>query len=438
MIHSYRRRYCCDLKNRLPFIVSLSNNQNNINHQLLLLSNTNNDYSQPIDAIVVNDKNDIDNNENNNGDGISIPSAGISISDEIESIQKDRFITNLIPIINGGVNNGVAQLVTKVVDRDSVEPIRYLIPLSPIKDLSSTNNNKYYNDYIMVDIPPYSQRLYYDIKEFMGNHSRLVAAVITSRNAIHYDNAPSVFSMRNSDVELWKDAFPNIKMIGYRLDIPRDCRTSITQILDGYGPFALQEEVVDNEDFRFIETGRPLTYEVWDHNIARDVLAGKIMPPDDDNNKNDEHHEMTTREQNEIGKRLLAIYTPGYTFGSISYIIPEMYICCSGYTIPIENNRENENVLEEMNIGPSLDASGYITTNHASIQKQMISAKELINIYMNKFHIILPSTGEPLILSNNDDNSLQMNKEILFNIINQYEKIGEIYEQLGIISSDET
>ena len=67
----------------------------------------------------------------------------------------------------------------------------------------------------------------------------------------------------------------------------------------------------------------------------------------------------------------------------------------------------------------------------------MTSAKELIHSYINKFHIILPSTGEPLILSNNDK-SVPMNKEILLNIINQYEKIGEIYEQLGIILSDDT
>ena len=47
---------------------------------------------------------------------------------------------------------------------------------------------------------------------------------------------------------LWANAFPNLEVVAYRLDIPRDCRECVTQILDGYGPFALDN---DEKELRY-------------------------------------------------------------------------------------------------------------------------------------------------------------------------------------------
>jgi hypothetical protein len=135
----------------------------------------------------------------------------------------------------------------------------------------------------------------------------------------------------------------------------------------------------------------------------------------------------------EEGKLLLAIYTPGYSFGSLSYVFPKSGICCSGFTIPIEDNRYDENLGIGGSTGPALDCRGYIAFSKDR-KRQMESAKKLVSTYIDQFHAVLPSRGDPLFL----ENDVKGRKELLLDTIEQYEKIGAIYEQLGIISNDDS
>lgn len=375
---------------------------------------------------------DTDDEERGN---VLIPSGGISVSDEIDESQKDRFVTEVVPIKD---LPGVAQLITSIVMKGSFEPVRYLIALS--KPNVTTSDQKDWptmpegTDFVMVDIPPYSPQLVTRMKSFMGFHNKVTAALITNRDSIHYDEAPSVFTTRRADLDLWKQAFPEMQIIAYRLDIPRDCRSFITQVLDGYGPFALDDS--PDRNISFVETGRPLTIVEWDHDIAQDVLSGKRMIPDDEETNgrdNDDEYSPEAIRSREQGKRILAVFTPGHSFGSVSFIFPQLKVCCPGFTIPIEDSRAEEN----MGIGatgPALDCRGYITTNKAGIKRQMESARKLVQDYSDRFEVILPARGDPLFL---DNQNVDERKKELSDIIYQYEKIGQIYEQLGITSNDD-
>jgi hypothetical protein len=372
---------------------------------------------------------------------VNIPTTGISVSDELEAAQKDRFVTELIPI--NGLRGAAAQLVTMPTATGSFEPVRYLVALSPptleqvtpIEDveneksalLSNFNN---ITDFVIMDIPPFAPHLVRLIKEYVGRYNgRVRSILVTCRDSIHYNEAPAIYSTRRTDLELWCNAFPDLNIIAYRLDIPRDCRFAVTQVLDGYGPFALEEENRGSDKFQFIESGRPLTFAEWDHSVAQDVFCGK-PPPDDtsiereiDNDETDVYtpNELRKREK---GKRVLAIYTPGYSFGSMSYVFPDTGVCCSGYTIPIEDNRYDENLGIGGSTGPALDGRGYIA-NSRDRTRQMESAKYLINTYIDRFRVVLPSRGDPLFL----DDNVEGRKEFLLETITQYEKIGAIYER---------
>jgi glyoxylase-like metal-dependent hydrolase (beta-lactamase superfamily II) len=380
--------------------------------------------------------------EEERGD-VLLPTTGISVSDEMEAAMKDRFVTEVVPI--KGLR-GVAQLVTSSVALGSFEPVRYLVALSPppLKPLETgaearTNDSEggpsssSTRTYAMVDTPPYSPQLVTRMKAFMGVDSKLATILITNRDSIHHDEAPSVFSTRRADLALWKEAFPDIQVVAYRLDIPRDCRESVTQVLDGYGPFALAEDGSSN--VTFVETGRPLTYDEWDHDIAQDIISGRTPPDDTEGAVGEDTSDYSPEgiRAREDGKRVLAAYTPGHSFGSISYIFPEQGLCCSGYTIPVEETRAEDNFGME-NTGPALDCRGYITTSRAGLKTQMGSAKALVNTYADRFKVVLPARGDPLFL----DGSLEERKELLTEILEQYRRIGEVYEQLGITGdSDE-
>ena len=394
---------------------------------------------------------------------VQIPSTGVSINDEMESSEKDRFETELVPIT--GFKKVAAQIVTTAASRGSFEPVRYLLSLSkapPEAKTTEEDDNEEANDnsslqeqqqsseepprtFVLMDIPPFSPTLVAKMKKFMGPNSHLAAMLMTSRDGIHYDDAPAVYRMRRTDLDFWKQAFPGLQIVGYRLDIPRDCRDSVTQILDGYGPFAWQEELSEDEttgnlvvkNASFVETGRPLTVMEWDHDTAQDILRGR-KPVDADDDKVDdaltggkEEYSPETIRAKEDGKRILAVYTPGHSFGSISYIFPETGLCCSGFTIPVEDTRDEENRGMD-SAGPALDCRGYITTNRGGIAKQMESAKRLITTYCDRFDAVLPSRGDPLAL--NGDYAEK--KEVLLDVLDQYERIGKIYEELGIMSDD--
>ncbi len=373
---------------------------------------------------------------------VQIPSTGISVMDDLEAERKDRFFTELVPIT--GLNDIAAQIVTTATS-GTFEVVRYIVALSPpnqcdgvssqdLKDLSEESNGRKGTSFVMVDIPPYSAKLAAAIRAFVGPHSKLVAAFITSRDSIHYDDARAVFTTRRSDLIKWSDSFPGLRIIGYRLDIPRDCRESITQQLDGYGPFALHEDP-HSGNLTFTETGRPLTFMEWDYDVAQAVLGQGKTPPDEEDSaqqhNDDEQYSSAAIRAREKGKRVLAVYTPGHTFGSVSYVFPETKICCSGFTIPVEDTRaENDYGME--GAGPALDCRGYITTSKAGLSRQMESARALVNQYADRFNVVFPSRGDPLYL----DGDTEERQKNVFSILDQFEKIGKIYEQLGIISSE--
>ena len=322
-----------------------------------------------------------------------------------------------------------------------------------------------------MDVPPYSPQLVAQMQAFMGGRARgrLTAILVTHRDAIHYDEAPAVLATRRADLDLWRQAFANHgdddsdgdaaapppAIVAYRLDIPRDCRHAVTQVLDGYGPFAWQEATtaddknnVNVSSSAFVETGRPLTYHEWNHDVAQDVLSGKLAPDDaaaaattttangnkDGDDDDDDDYTPEKIRQREQGHRLLAIYTPGRTFGSVSYVFPEMGVCCSGFTLPVEDNRldDDNNYATGGTPGPVLDCRGYVTTSRAGIQRQTASATRLIQEYGDRFWVVLPSRGDPLFLDGVADR-----QAVLLETVEQYRRIGEIYEQLGITGASE-
>lgn len=83
--------------------------------------------------------------------------------------------------------------------------------------------------------------------------------------------------------------------------------------------------------------------------------------------------------------------------------------------------------------GPALDCRGYITTSRAGISRQMGSAKKLVETYGDRFTVVMPNRGDPLFL----DGTVEEREEVLVGILDQYKKIGEIYEQLGITGEDD-
>lgn len=384
------------------------------------------------------------NNEDGLGD-VQIPSTGVSINDEMESNDKDRFETEVVPI--RGFNKVAAQVVTTSTSTGSFEPVRYLISLSqptPKGDQSGEKDaGKEDSDssdgiktialpsteprtFVLVDIPPFSPKLAANIKAFMGENSELKAILVTSRDGIHYDDAPAVYRLRRTDLDLWRQAFPALAIVAYRLDIPRDCRDSITQVLDGYGPFAFNGDV-------FEETGRPLSHQEWDHDVAQDILRGRTAIKDEavPEDTAGEYTEEGIRAK-EKDKEILAVYTPGHSFGAVSYVFPKTGLCCSGFTIPVEDTRDEENPGLG-NAGPALDCRGYITTSRGGVAKQMESARQLVRNYCDRFRAVLPSRGDPLILEDN----LEVKRKVLFDIFDQYLKIGRIYEQLGITGDED-
>merc|ERR1711862_823372 len=108
-----------------------------------------------------------------------------------------------------------------------------------------------------------------------------------------------------------------------------------------------------------------------------------------------------------MGYRLLAVYTPGHTFGSVTYVFPKRGICCSGYVLPLESqrlsfvdyghndesdSRRSVTAVPVQDQGPRLDYQGYLATS-MSRSRQMSSALLLINRYIDRFNVVLPAEG---------------------------------------------
>ena len=391
-----------------------------------------------------------------------IPTTGISVADEMDAAQRDVFVTEVVPI--EGLP-GVAQLVSSPVAQDAFEPVRYLVALETPTIARSSNEENTANDptdnesqstqstspstsllryentsFVMVDIPPYSPQLATRLKAFMGVNHTLTAMVVTSSDAIHADEAPGqMYSLnrRAALIRQWKEAFPETSVITYRLDTPRDCHAVVTQKLDGQGPFGWNPTT-----HQFDEMGRPLTVQAWDDSLGERVMKGEANPEQieaeyvaqqsdkNNNNPQEKADDSSLYSPEAIRAReeqcpILAISTPGHSFGSVSYVFPALKVVVSGYTIPVEDNRADGGV----GAGPALDVRGYITTSQAGLTRQMESARHLVETYGDRFETILPSRGDPLDLRGNE---ADVRQEILMGIVDQYDRIGQIYEQLGI------
>jgi hypothetical protein len=126
---------------------------------------------------------------------------------------------------------GVAQLVTTSVFQGSFDPIRYLVALTPpppstaetapeseetssdaTDETTQKRTTATATDFVLADVPPYSPQLAVRMKAFMGPGSKLAAILVTSRDAIHYDESPYVFTIRKSDLGLWKKAFAGFRL----------------------------------------------------------------------------------------------------------------------------------------------------------------------------------------------------------------------------------
>ena len=164
------------------------------------------------------------------------------------------------------------------------------------------------------------------------------------------------------------------------------------------------------------------------------MLQKGILPPEDKTEDDEIDETQYTPESirnREQGKHLLAVYTPGHTHGTLSYVFPETNVVVSGFTIPIEDSGV---VNDGQYVAPAMDARGYITTSGAGMVKQMESARHLVNTYGDRFGIVLPARDDPFFLDGLEENE---RKSALLRIIDQYDKIGQVYSQLGIFSDDD-
>jgi len=361
---------------------------------------------------------------------VNIPKTGISINDEMTELQNtEKFVTQLYQL----EKNGVAALQTVTTGTASDEPMRYIVPLDDYQSDSESKSEVDGQDartskaFAMVDLPPFSEDLVEQMNSFMGEGGVLSHILITCRNGIHYDEAPAIYVTRTSDMVAWKNAFPSANIVMYRLDLPRDCKKSVTQTLDGYGPWALDDKG------QFSETGRPLTVMEWSEDIQAKVLDDGEIPPDDEDEKLEDDAMYTAEaiKGREQGKDILAIYTPGHTYGSVSYIFPKSKVCCSGFTLPVEDTRTDANVSGmPMGAGPKLDYSGYLTTNSGGIDRQVESARHLASTYTDRFEVVLPARGPPVGLG---DYTPEDRERILYDMLSEFAELGRVYSSMGIL-----
>ena len=389
---------------------------------------------------------------------VAVPKTGISINDEMTAIQsKENYISRVFPLKvehsnfdsdkaedneenNDDKYKTVAAIQTVTMDSEGDEPMRYLVALDQYGGTSNgvDENSIEPRFYAMIDVPSYSDDLCQQMKQFMTNNGVLSHILVTSRDGVHYDESPAVYMTRKSDMIKWKAAFPNVEIVMYRLDTPRDCQDIVTQSLDGYGPWAVEVGVGEgtaDKWTQFNETGRPLTRMEWDEDIQAKVLDDGEVPPDDndtdtDTTDDDELYTPQAIRKREENKNILAIYTPGHTYGSVTFIFPKVNICCSGHTIPVEDTRSSANLVGLSTTGPALDYRGYITTNSGGISRQIESSRGIINVYGDRFGVVLPSRGPPVSLSHL---SLVERQRILHDTLNEYDQLGKVYESMGII-----
>lgn len=350
--------------------------------------------------------------------GVAIPKTGLSINDEMMKLQNQEiFFTRLFPL----EIPGVAVIETVTARTTSDEPMRYLIPLNSTVTKSEDDLNRQEELYALIDCPPYSENLVSQMNSHMMEKGKLSMILITCQTNIHYDEAQAVYTSRRSDLVKWKRAFPNVRIVVYRLDTPRDSKEAVSQQLDGYGPWALENGI-------FQETGRPLTVEEWDEETQVNVLDKGGLPPDDEDDDVNELYTPEAIRKREENKDVLAVYTPGHTYGSVTYIFLKSRVICSGFTLPVEDNRYAENNL---GAGRKLDFSGYLTTNIGDIERQVNSGRQIIMTYADRFDIICPARGPTV---NMGAYTIQEKQRSLLDMISEFQELGRVYNSLGIIN----
>eukprot|EP00957_Ditylum_brightwellii_P125006 9529213-Ditylum_brightwellii.AAC.1 len=392
---------------------------------------------------------DDDDGEDEIPANVNIPSGGYSVQDDMAyKMENEVFDVEFEPYKD---RPGVARILTSSsTDTGGVtgygydDPVRYVVALSPPPPVQQDDEKKANMDesndesvsnsearqYAMIDVPPYSETLVKDIRKFIGPNSSIVAILITNRDSLHFDRAPGAYVRPKSDLTKWVLEFPGVEVVMYRLDIPRDCQGVVTQKIDGYGPWGLEET---DGQVKFVETGRPLTMDEWDEETREKILEkGQEIPDEEEENDDDDQYERAAIRQREEGKRILALHTPGRTYGSVTYIFPEMKLCCSGFAIPIEDTRPDANVGVGRT-GPMLDYRGYITSKSGGVgtDRWLEMVRIVVDEYADRFTGVLPARGDPVFFD--DDSTEKERANILSDVLAQYEKIGSIYERLGIM-----
>lgn len=358
---------------------------------------------EPIDADFYYNDNDGDDDEDRFPPG--------SAGEEVDNSRAGKLTATLKPLPSP--LNGVTTVVT-----ESDAPDRWLVPLN------NTNN-----DFVLVDAPPYSP----DLLERMTKQcdgGRIVALLVTNRNALHCDDAPrTVYRSSRSELEAWWRALGggdddddekarDFAVVAHRIDVPRDSRPYVTQILDGYGPWAWNGTA-------FEETGRPLTVLEWDEDRVKEFMMESDDTDTDEDAAEEEQRKLraSVREK-ERDRHLLAVYAPGHTMGSVCYVFPKSRTCAAGFAIPEDTD------------SPRLDAKGYVSTNRGTVERQVDSARRLAEDYADRFDAVLPSRGGAMLLSvNGDDEHGTRKRENLERIVKQFETVGKIYDSLGITPS---
>lgn len=355
-----------------------------------------------------------------------IPSGGVSMEEEMMAMRKVTLHSTLDPI-DEGLQDGVrvAHIVT-TASSGNIEPARYILGLSKVPSDTTAPV-----DYALIDIPPFSYDLCDSLLDYMGPNGRLATILITSRDSIHYDDPDGEVSISTSDMDKWSAAFPDASIVMGRIDIPRDCQDFVTQRLHGDGPFAWDDSSPSATPF--VQTGKPWIEVDWGGEENDNKI--NIRPPKEVIEEvtkklaKDRHHKYTPEaiREREEGKRILAICTPGRTPGSMSYIFPDVGICAPGYSIPFEQGQSDSKVGVEPR-APRMDHLGFVTTSKAGLATQLEYAATLVNNYIDRFHAVLPSSGNPVLLIGDEENR----KETLLRIVNRYKKLGSIYSRLGI------
>eukprot|EP00934_Nitzschia_sp_Nitz4_P006886 Nitzschia sp. Nitz4//scaffold20_size174350//102778//104160//NITZ4_002110-RA/size174350-processed-gene-0.277-mRNA-1//1//CDS//3329541833//6876//frame0 len=311
----------------------------------------------------------------------------------------------------------VAQITTSSSDFDP-QPFRYLVGLSNASDTSASPQPGIF-DFALVDVPPFSEGLAEAMKSFMGKNGRLSCILITSREAVYYDDPDGDYSRPKSELHLWLKAFPSTSLVVSRLDARRDFRPFVTDLLDGDGPFAWDESQPKNATF--VDHGIPRVVVNWDE---RDYGPHKILlnpskeflEQYEKEHPNDEKLDFgpeATRKR-EWGKRILAVNTPGRSSGSLSYIFPEVGLCASGYSIPLEDSGSGTE------FSPKVDHLGYISTSKVGLAVQMRFTTQLVENYIDRFDVVLLSLGGAVALRGDTGERRQS----LMSVVNKYAALG--------------